>query len=408
MARSGMAHNTELAKARPPGPMLPTKYRLRRAPEDLLAAFLRRFSEHTRRAYNFDLEDFAKWLGMDGAGPAVNWFVSLDQGEMNQAVFDFMADLKARGKAAATINRRRASLRSVLSMARLLGMTTAHIEVKRERMEHYRDTAGPGAEKLRHLLTDLERKAQAGNRKATRDLAITRLLFNRGLRKGEVASLDVGHYDRPNNRLSILGKARGGREWVTLPTKALSALDAWLEIRGTTPGPMFPPLTGKFAGIHNGGRLTDRNLGKIFKPYGIRAHGLRHAAITAALEATDGDIPRVMAFSRHKNVQTVMIYDDRRQDLGGKVSELLDGLDTPTCADPPPITEADFAKLTDIQARRLRLVLDGRSLREMADVEGISQVRAQEIMTACERRIPHLRQRLELAGVRKPKGDAPE
>ena len=54
-----------------------------------------------------------------------------------------------------------------------------------------------------------------------------------------------------------------------------------------------------------------------------RPHGLRHSAITEALEATGGNIRAVARFSRHKNIQTLMIYDDNRQDLGGEIAKLI-------------------------------------------------------------------------------------
>jgi integrase/recombinase XerC len=51
----------------------------------------------------------------------------------------------------------------------------------------------------------------------------------------------------------------------------------------------------------------------------VRPHGLRHAAITAALDLT-GDLRAVQRFSRHKDVRTLTVYDDNRQDLGGDVA----------------------------------------------------------------------------------------
>jgi integrase/recombinase XerC len=54
-----------------------------------------------------------------------------------------------------------------------------------------------------------------------------------------------------------------------------------------------------------------------------RPHGLRHEAITRALDRTNGDIRKVQRFSRHKDARTVLIYDDNRRDLGGEVAELV-------------------------------------------------------------------------------------
>ena len=54
-----------------------------------------------------------------------------------------------------------------------------------------------------------------------------------------------------------------------------------------------------------------------------RPHGLRHASITAALDAHNGDIRAVQQHARHANPQTTMRYDDNRKDLAGKIAESL-------------------------------------------------------------------------------------
>ncbi len=63
----------------------------------------------------------------------------------------------------------------------------------------------------------------------------------------------------------------------------------------------------------------------IAKP--VRAHACRHAAITEALDRTNGNIRVAARFSRHKNVNTLMIYDDNRTDAAGEVARLVAGDD---------------------------------------------------------------------------------
>jgi integrase/recombinase XerC len=53
---------------------------------------------------------------------------------------------------------------------------------------------------------------------------------------------------------------------------------------------------------------------------------IRHSAITAVLDATDGNVPKVQKLSRHKNLNTLMIYDDNRSRDQGEVTDLLDGM----------------------------------------------------------------------------------
>jgi len=50
----------------------------------------------------------------------------------------------------------------------------------------------------------------------------------------------------------------------------------------------------------------------------VRPHGIRHAAITEALDRTMD--PRAMQrFSRHSDLGSVLRYDDNREDFAGKV-----------------------------------------------------------------------------------------
>jgi integrase/recombinase XerC len=55
-------------------------------------------------------------------------------------------------------------------------------------------------------------------------------------------------------------------------------------------------------------------------------HRIRHSAITAALDATDGDVPKVQKLSRHRNLNTFMIYDDNRGPDQQNITEMLDSM----------------------------------------------------------------------------------
>ncbi|MBD0266148.1 MAG: tyrosine-type recombinase/integrase, partial [Tolypothrix sp. Co-bin9] len=52
-------------------------------------------------------------------------------------------------------------------------------------------------------------------------------------------------------------------------------------------------------------------------------HRVRHSAITAALDATDGNIRKVQKLSRHADPRTLMIYDDNRAKDQEELSEIL-------------------------------------------------------------------------------------
>ena len=75
------------------------------------------------------------------------------------------------------------------------------------------------------------------------------------------------------------------------------------------------------------GRLDGETVNRIVKSVAkrarltrdVRADGLRHCAITTALD-TGWDVRDVKAFSRHSKIDTVLIYDDRRADIGGDIT----------------------------------------------------------------------------------------
>ena len=82
----------------------------------------------------------------------------------------------------------------------------------------------------------------------------------------------------------------------------------------------------------NGGRLTGSAVYFIVRRLGtkagltVRPHGLRHLAITSALDLTKGDVRAVQKISRHKDVRVLNTYDDNRQDLAGDVARLVAGV----------------------------------------------------------------------------------
>jgi integrase/recombinase XerC len=130
-----------------------------------------------------------------------------------------------------------------------------------------------------------------------------------------VQSLDAAHLDLTGVRIAVRGKGSTEREWLPLATPTAEALAAWVIARGPRSGPLFPrERSGRFEGrISLGGinRIVAR-LGAAAGVAGLRPHGFRHTAITAALDATGGDVRSVARFSRHADVRTLQRYDDAR------------------------------------------------------------------------------------------------
>ena len=290
----------------------------------LVEDFLSGRSPRTLRAYQGDLRDFAAFLEADSIPQAIGVLLSGGPGNANALALRYKADLGGRGLAPSTINRRLAALRSLTRLARTVGVVTWGLEVRNVKAARLRDTRGPGVAGVRLLLDQL----QGSGSKAVRDRAILRLLYDLGLRRGEVVSLDLE--DVEAGGLWIKGKGRGEKELLTLPEPTVSALEAWLEVRGQEPGPLFV----NFDHAGKGKRLTGTSVYRIVRDLGERAgiktrpHGLRHASITEACKLAQANgigLEEVRDFSRHADVSTLMIYRDRERDVQGRIASLVAG-----------------------------------------------------------------------------------
>jgi integrase/recombinase XerC len=229
------------------------------------------------------------------------------------------------GLSPSTINRRIAAARSLLAMGRALGSTTSEIHLNDLRSCPTRDTRGPGAEAVAQMVYLLEHEKTP---KARRDLAILRLLYDLGLRRAEAVSIDVADLNLEARELRVKGKGRPAKERFSLPGPTLEALAAWLETRGSAPGPLFT----NFDRATKGGRLNASSVYRIVRGLGERAgvrarpHGIRHSAVTEAIKlaAREGlDISVVQAFSRHADPRTLFLYRDAESDPQASVSSAL-------------------------------------------------------------------------------------
>lgn len=286
----------------------------------LLAAFLKARNTHTLKAYQQDLASLAGFVGASCAEEAAERLLQLPGGRANELVLSYRGDLLERGLSPATINRRLSTVRALTKLGRMLGMISWSIEVESLPANAYRDTRGPGELAIQRMLEQLRETP-----KGVRDAAIVRLLHDMALRRGEVCSLDRAHFDPDRHALFVLGKKRLERVWLTMPPATQRALEAWIEVRGDEPGPLFTALDN----VHLDHRLTGAAVYAIIRKLGVsvgvvtRPHGLRHTAITGALDKSDGNMRKAQQFSRHKDVRTLGKYDDNRRDFGGEMAALV-------------------------------------------------------------------------------------
>ena len=293
--------------------------------EELIQSFMSGKSERTIEAYRKDLEDFGRFLKAESISEAARIFLS-EQGRANALALAYKESLIERKLQSTTINRRLAALRSLTQMARTLGIIPWTLQIKNQKTEAYRDTRGPGIDNFKKILNLTEER---GDKKGIRDKAILRLLFDLGLRRGELVALDLSDVDLERKTISVLGKGRTQKTQLSLPEKTMTALLEWLKARGQAHGPLFLNLDRARKGD---GRITGKSIYRLVKGLGerigikTRPHGIRHSAVTEAVkkaQANGMNLEEVLDFSRHKDVRTLMIYRDRERDVQGKLSELV-------------------------------------------------------------------------------------
>ena len=289
-------------------------------------------SPDTRRAYESDLRDFFLFhTGQPVTPDALAQFCALPTGPLALALNSYKAHLQGRRLAEATTNRRLSAVRSLLRMARRLGAPGGDPTslVTSEKTRAYRDTRGPALADARALLAAPDTRTLSG----LRDRALLLLLCENALRRGEVHHCNAADFQPKERRLFILGKGRGSeKEPITLSPATVAALSAYLSAR-----PQLEPDSPLFCHLARFGdgtqRLSGRGVAYIVCGYGRRVlgrdlhpHALRHMAITACLDATEGNVRTAQRLSRHADLRTLQRYDDNREDLQGHATTLLSAL----------------------------------------------------------------------------------
>lgn len=286
--------------------------------QGLVGLWLASQTPATAKTYRVALGDFARAVGRE-IEIAVELLLAA-RGSANAMAAAYKVSMTDRKLASATVNLRLSALRSLVDHARRLDLVDWSLDVPGVASRPYRDTRGPGRKGFQNMV-----KVAAKGPSAARDTAILWCLYGLALRRGEVAQLDLADVDLGAGIVQVKGKGDGGQQLpLTMPPALKAALAAWLAVRGEQPGALF---LNRDRARPTPTRLSTEGIADIVRICGgevrVRPHGLRHAAITEALELTRGDLRAVQRFSRHKDVRTISRYDDNRTDLGGQVAALV-------------------------------------------------------------------------------------
>lgn len=168
-----------------------------------------------------------------------------------------------------------------------------------------------------------------GNRcRGTRDYAILAIMYSSGLRRSEVAALDVSDYEASPGRLTVRS-GKGNMDRITpINSGACESTDRWLSLLEKSDGPLFRPIS-KSGNIMDR-RMTDQGvlyvLQRRAQESGVDSftpHDLRRTFIGDLLDA-GADIATVQQLAGHANVQTTARYDRRGEETKRRASSLLD------------------------------------------------------------------------------------
>lgn len=294
------------------------------AAEDVTKAFFARRAASTIVSYQADLKLLERWLGLDAPEPGVNalaaYLFASSPGVLNALLMEWVDEQVKAKLAPYTINRRLTAVRSLVKLGRTLGLINWALDVQGIRgAQGVRDMRGPDPLGIKALF-------RVATARGARTLSIMHLLYTRGMRSIELRELKLEHLLLDKSEVLIRGKGKTGLKPITVSTRTVHALKAWVAQRGDAPGYVFP---GRFSyDTQVSHRWLWGEVKKVGKLAGVqvRPHGLRHSAITAVLDAIDGNVREAQKFSRHRNPAVLLNhYDDARTDVGGKLTRMLDG-----------------------------------------------------------------------------------
>lgn len=275
-------------------------------------------SEATRRAYQNDTADFARWCERHGLDPLP---ASVDM------VAAYLASLAQRGLRASTITRRCAGIGYAHRMAGIEPPTNNEAikavlaGIKRSIGTAVERKAPATAETIRAIVADIP-----SDLRGLRDRALLLLGFAAALRRSELVALNVEDLEQTAEGLLLVIRRsktdqEGRGDFISIPhgsrLKPVAAVQAWLQAAEITEGPIFRSIRKGNSAISE--RLSDRSVALIIKaraeaagfdPTMFSGHSLRAGFVTSALHH-GADVLRVMDVTRHREVSTLKTYDRR-------------------------------------------------------------------------------------------------
>jgi len=266
-------------------------------------------SEATRADYKYRIGLFLNFVSQNG----INYNSYLEFKRNLAQRTDFSVATKNKYLATAKIFLRELNRQGLLPVD-----ITQNIKTFNQSKKHKRD--GLTHKEIENLVEKL--KQLDNSPRNTRIKALFSLLAFQGLRQIEIIRLDVKDLDLVNATAFIQGKGQDDKELIHLHRETIKTLKIYLKMNKIADGALFKSL-----GNRKSYRITTmtvkRDLQAVLKPLGIEktTHGFRHFYITTLLKKFD--VRDVRKFSRHKNLEMLIVYDDET-DIKYKTAEVFE------------------------------------------------------------------------------------
>lgn len=160
-----------------------------------------------------------------------------------------------------------------------------------------------------------------------RDAAVIALAYLSGARRAELVALHLADVDTDPAAIRVVGK--GGKErLVPLSPTIRPLLEAWMAIRGDSPGPVFCPID-RAGNLRLGHSLTGEAIRQVLARRTLGAgvaaispHDLRRTSAGDLLDA-GADLPAVQQLMDHSSPSTTSRYDRRGDKARRSAAERL-------------------------------------------------------------------------------------
>jgi site-specific recombinase XerD len=264
-----------------------------------LAGYLAGYRGLTREAYTLDLRQFTSWCRTRSVP-----LFSVRRADIET----FARELEARGRARATVTRRLCTIAGFYKYAveeELLDHSPA-AHVRRPRLDYESHATALDRNEVGALLVS------AGLGPPTEHALISLLALN-GLRVSEATGADIEHLGLERGHRTLVITRKGGKV-VTIPLAPRTARAIDLAIGERTEGPLFLAAGKRLTGTvpHELSVASPTRRAGINRQ--VSPHTLRHAFITAALDA-GVPLRDVQEAASHADPRTTMRYDRARTSL---------------------------------------------------------------------------------------------